>query len=399
MAGAKPQYKRSWKNLLLNKRYQLRFTLFMVGVSAVLMTGLGVWVMKEANEATTVAMARVRGEACPKIPEVIEVPGTTDEPAVPMNIEDAPPAAPEAPAEPPTDEKAAPVKDEKAAPAKDDKARDKAPAADEAAEDKPAEPKEAKPELSKVDPKHVAANNGQADLLAVKALWCTDAECKPETAAPLLIKVKKCDDYVKDKLANAEAVDALRKTSIPVVKCEGGGEPYSVADAEPERHATVQLEETSMTITPTLPTDFADRIVAHHTCEMRQAGSINALEQGRLRILWVLIGTGLLLMLGLALYGIKMTHKVAGPLFKVSLYFAKMRDGRLDKVYNLRKGDQLVDFYEHFKSAHAGVVTMEKDDLARIKATIEAADAAGLGDHASIAELRTLLARKEKSLE
>ena len=54
-------------------------------------------------------------------------------------------------------------------------------------------------------------------------------------------------------------------------------------------------------------------------------------------------------MLGLAVYGIKMTHKVAGPLFKVSLYLAKMRDGRFDKVYNLRKGDQLVDFYEHFK--------------------------------------------------
>ena len=33
-----PQYKRSWKNLLLNKRYQLRFTLFMVGVSALLMS-------------------------------------------------------------------------------------------------------------------------------------------------------------------------------------------------------------------------------------------------------------------------------------------------------------------------------------------------------------------------
>ena len=65
MAGNEaPQYKRSWKNLLLNKRYQLRFTLFMVGVSAVLMSGLGIWVLKEANEATTVAMIRVRGEAC-----------------------------------------------------------------------------------------------------------------------------------------------------------------------------------------------------------------------------------------------------------------------------------------------------------------------------------------------
>jgi hypothetical protein len=42
---------------------------------------------------------------------------------------------------------------------------------------------------------------------------------------------------------------------------------------------------------------------------------------------------------------------------------------------------------------------MEKDDIERIKATIAAAEAAGIGDHASIAELRTLLARKEKSVE
>jgi hypothetical protein len=377
MAGEKPAYKRSWKNLLLNKRYQLRFTLFMVGVSALLMSGLGIWVMKEANEATTVAMARVRGEACPKVPEVIEVPGESDEAAVPMNIEDAP--AEGAPAAEPATGSAEP-----------------APA--DTTEAAPEPVKEAKPVASKVDPKHVAANNAQSDVLAVKALWCTDADCKPETAAPLNIKAKNCDQYVKDKLNNADAVDALRKASIAVVKCEGG-EPFSVADAEPERRATVQLEETSMTITPTLPTDFADRIVGHHTCEMRQAGSIASLEQGRLRILWVLIGTGLLLMLGLALYGIKMTHRVAGPLFKVSLYFAKMRDGRLDKVYNLRKGDQLVDFYDHFKLAHAGVVQMEKDDIERIKATIAAAEAAGIGDHASIAELRTLLARKEKSVE
>jgi hypothetical protein len=387
MAGAKPQYKRSWKNLLLNKRYQLRFTLFMVGVSAVLMSGLGIWVMKEANEATTVAMARVRGEACPKVPEVIEVPGMSDEAPVPMNIDDEPA---EGSAEDPA---------EGSAEAAGSAAPDAPVAADQPAAPAPLPAKEAKPQPSRVDPKDVARNNAQNDVLAVKALWCSDADCKPETATPLLIKVKKCDEYVKDKLTNADAVDALRKASIPVVKCEGGGEPFSVADAEPERRATVQLEETSMTITPTLPTDFADRIVAHHTCEMRQAGSIAALENGRKRILWVLIGTGLLLMLGLALYGIKMTHRVAGPLFKVSLYFAKMRDGRLDKVYNLRKGDQLVDFYEHFKQAHAGVVNMEKDDVQRIKATIAAAEAAGIGDHASITDLKTLLARKEKSLE
>jgi hypothetical protein len=215
---------------------------------------------------------------------------------------------------------------------------------------------------------------------------------------PLTIKANKCDDYVKTKFEDADAVDALRKAQVPVVKCEGG-DSHSVADADPPRRATVQLEESSMTITPTLPTDFADRIISHHICEMRQAGQIDALEAGRMRILTVLLGTGLLLMVGLGIYGIKMTHKVAGPLFKVTLYLAKMRDGRYDKVWNLRKGDQLMDFYEHFKAAHAGVVTMERADIERMKATIEAAEAAGLSDHESVKELKSLVKKKENALE
>lgn len=352
-AGKQPQYKRSWKNLLLNKRYQLRFTLFMVGVSAVLMAGLGIWVMKEANEATTVAKIRVRGEACPKIPEVVEVPSAGIAPAVPMNIDE------------PNDAK----------PASND------------------EPTQAGPVLP--DP----ATTKESDVIAVKALWCLDAECTPELAMPLTVKANKCAAYVQEKLDSAECVDALKKAHIPVVKCEGG-ESYSVADATPApRRATVLLEESSMTITPTLPTDFADRIISHHICEMRQAGALDRLDDGHRRILIVLIGTGILLMLGLAVYGIKMTHKVAGPLFKVTLYLAKMRDGRYDKVWNLRKGDQLMDFYEHFKLAHAGVVTMEKDDIERIKATIAAAKDAGLGEHDTVKELEALVARKEKALE
>ena len=199
-------YKRSWKNLLLNKRYQLRFTLFMVCLSAALMLVLGWWVMKEANEATTVAMARVRGEACPRVPEVMDMSNGDDgADAVPMNIDIGSAVAPA-----PADGSAAPNADKPAEPPK-------------AEEKKP----------SKVDPAHVAANNAQHDLLDVKRLWCTDAECKPETAAPLQIKVKDCAAYVKGKFESAEAVDSLRKLSIAVVKCEGGGEPYSVADAEP----------------------------------------------------------------------------------------------------------------------------------------------------------------------
>jgi len=154
-----------------------------------------------------------------------------------------------------------------------------------------------------------------------------------------------------------------------------------------------------MTLTPSLPPDFVDRVTAHWACELRQIATYERLDRGRLHILWAMIGTGIALVLGLALYGIKMTHRVAGPLFKVSLYLSKMREGRFDKVYNLRKGDQLVDFYDQFKAAHGGIVAMQQDDIARIAQVIAAADAAGLGQHPAVAELRELSARKEKSIE
>lgn len=285
-APAPKNYKRSWKNLLINKRYQLRFTLFMVGLSTLLMAGLGVWVMKVANETTTVAMASVRGTPCPKIPGLTD-PSEDELPPVPMKLPDV---GAQEPAPAPT-----PV----------------------------------------------------------------------ETAPP----------------------DA--------------GSATGSADEEPRR-AKIVMDDSSMTMVPTapkVPADFASKIVSHHTCEMRLAGQIRQLERGRSLILWVLISTGMLLVIGLAFYGIKMTHKVAGPLFKVSLYLAKMKDGRFDKVWNLRKGDQLVDFYEHFKTAHAGVVQMQKDDIASIKNVIAAAESAGAGEHATVAELREILARKEKSIE
>lgn len=306
--GAPKGYKRSWKNLLINKKYQLQFTLFMVGLSTLLMAGLGLWVMKVANETTTVSMASVRGTPCPKVPALVESAAPDeDAPVVPMKL--------------------------------------------------PEEP--------------------------------VDGTAPSDTPAP------------------APASDPAPASEPPAAgSASGSGSTAgsgSAAPEEPPRTRTkVVMDESSMTMIPTVikvPEDFGQKVVARWTCEMRLGGEINSLESGRLLILYVLIGTGLLLVVGLAFYGIKMTHKVAGPLFKVSLYLAKMQQGRFDKVWNLRKGDQLVDFYEHFKTAHAGVVTMEKADLVKLKAVIAAAEKAGAGEHATIVELREIVARKEKAIE
>jgi len=146
-----------------------------------------------------------------------------------------------------------------------------------------------------------------------------------------------------------------------------------------------------------------DKLPTDPECVKDQAHKRAELIAGQHRITYVLVGVGLLLVFGLAFYGIKMTHHVAGPLHKISLYFAKMRDGKLDTVYNLRKGDQLMEFYEHFKHAHTGLKKMEEEDIARLKATLAAADEAKLAEKspelaALIEEMRATVERKEKSI-
>jgi hypothetical protein len=285
-AGGARGYKRSWKNLLINKRYQLRFTLFMVIFASLLMAGLGWWVMLVADEATEVASSKVKGDDCGAVPKI----------GSPSSAEDAKPAP----------------------------------------------------------------------------------EPAPEPAP----------DAVMD----------------PGPPADADAPPADGEEADPgERRRRVVIVESSMTINP-VPERYAEEVAKHYECKMRQAASLADIRHGRLMVLVVLVLSGLVLVIGLGVYGIKMTHKVAGPLYKITLYMGKMRDGRLDKVYNLRKGDQLVDFYEHFKHAHEGVVNLEKGDIERLKAVLAAAEAEGLAGKspeidAALAELKKVVARKEKSLE
>ncbi len=123
---------------------------------------------------------------------------------------------------------------------------------------------------------------------------------------------------------------------------------------------------------------FAYDIAAHYECGMRQAARLDELDDGRRLILWVLLGAGLLVVLGMGVYGIKMTHKVAGPLFKVSMYFDKMTVGKLGRVTALRKGDMLNDFYDGFKEMHEAVRARLQGDVAAMQKLVEACAAAGL---------------------
>lgn len=95
---------------------------------------------------------------------------------------------------------------------------------------------------------------------------------------------------------------------------------------------------------------------------------------------WILrlagVGVGLVLVLFFLL--LILTHKVAGPLYKVSLYFDKMAQGRLGETYPLRRGDMLRDFYDKFKEMHDQVRTRFEDENEVVGKLLAACDAAGV---------------------
>lgn len=336
--------RRSWKNILINKRYQLRFTLFMVGLSTLLMLSLGYWVLREARKATTVGINNEQGRDCEEVAMLAAAKASA---AV---TPDAPAAG------------AGTAVGDRAAVGSDGDEQDQA--GDEAAE----EDDEAgdKAEAEAEQPEH---------------------EARPAAEQP--------ED------------EARPAGEEPGAGPAAGGEPGEGAEVERERPA-IEVEIGTMEIEPPpvarAPQPPPMNQAVLEACRRDQVAKIAKLKSNYRRIQLVLLVFGGLMVLGLTLYGIKTTHKVAGPLYKVTLYFDKLRKGRYDRVYNLRKGDQLVEFYEQFKAAHAGVVTMQKKDIEVLRGLLDAAEKAELrGRSPEIAalldDMRETLERKEKSLE
>lgn len=63
-------------------------------------------------------------------------------------------------------------------------------------------------------------------------------------------------------------------------------------------------------------------------------------------LIWTLVGLLAILVVGIGLAGIWVTHKVAGPIFKMKRHLREVAAGSLEVPRGLRRGDELVDFFE-----------------------------------------------------
>lgn len=111
----------------------------------------------------------------------------------------------------------------------------------------------------------------------------------------------------------------------------------------------------------------------------------------------LLVGFGVILALIITGYGIVVTHKVAGPIFKMTRHMKDVEANRLYKLWGLRKGDQLKEFFSAFQGMHAALRERVEQDMILLNQMITAIDR---GDDLKefVPRIRAAVVKKGKSL-
>jgi len=114
-------------------------------------------------------------------------------------------------------------------------------------------------------------------------------------------------------------------------------------------------------------------------------------------------GFGVILVLSIFAAGIFITHKVAGPLYNISRICGRVRDNKLSpSLRQLRKGDELQDFYSSFREMYEALRTRVSGDVQMLNNAITALEQSTPKSpqvQEAITELRELRRLKEQSLE
>ncbi|MHB1844331.1 MAG: hypothetical protein ACYCWW_05790 [Deltaproteobacteria bacterium] len=113
-----------------------------------------------------------------------------------------------------------------------------------------------------------------------------------------------------------------------------------------------------------------------------------AVGQSDHRLLLLVIGASLIVMAGVGLCGVLMSHRVAGPLLILSRYTRELGEGRLPKIRPLRKGDELQAHFEVLRQAVDRIRGTQAKELEVLDVVV-----AQLSKHPDLSEARGLVAR------
>jgi nitrogen fixation/metabolism regulation signal transduction histidine kinase len=125
-----------------------------------------------------------------------------------------------------------------------------------------------------------------------------------------------------------------------------------------------------------------------------QAKLLESQSERYSRLLIVALG---ILVVALWLAGIVITHKIAGPVYKMKRQIRDLQKGNFKVPSPLRKGDELKSFFDAFNDMVESLRARQRGEIERIDATLEALDKEVPAE--KLASLRELRAQMAASLE
>jgi len=198
---------------------------------------------------------------------------------------------------------------------------------------------------------------------------------------------RKLSNYLLDKSLQLRYILLVTILSAMIAGALG----YMIYDQRRTASESIERDLQALTQADSSRQEFEDHVAS-------------VLQSDDQALIYKMVAVGLGLVVILSAYLVIMTHKVAGPLFKVSTYFEQMAGGRLGTVTPLRRGDMLQDFFGDFKSMHESLRTRSQADLAVMEqalaalrsAELDAAMRAKLDDALGVLELH--IANRKKQL-
>ena len=140
---------------------------------------------------------------------------------------------------------------------------------------------------------------------------------------------------------------------------------------------------------PELLTEFNREADAHDKVIADQQASLIHRQQ---RMIGSLVGGLALMVVLIGMLGIYITHKVAGPVYKMTRLLKQVGEGNLHVDARLRKGDELRDFFETFTRMVGGLRAIEKRQLSEIEGALAARERGSKDDAAAaLARVRTAM--------
>ncbi|MCS6900534.1 MAG: hypothetical protein RMJ98_13190 [Myxococcales bacterium] len=107
----------------------------------------------------------------------------------------------------------------------------------------------------------------------------------------------------------------------------------------------------------------------------RQAQQV---ERQQSSILTTLVVALSLLVVAIGLAGIVVTHKIAGPIYKMKRQLNELGQGKLRMPGKLRKGDELVDFFAAFEEAVTRLRDRQAAEVRQLDGILASLEAAGV---------------------